>query len=1159
MPDGQVETAYSTLSQHFEMPPIEEFKRGLRSSQGRAQAYQILSSIYDMPPIEEFDSSLAKEVEPSIGQSIVEGLRLSSSGGILGVDLPPEEPQGIGTGIARGIGEMAGDIPAGLVGGVLGTLGGLITGPGAIPAAGAGYMALPEMVKQMTGRKEFSGKEAAKETLLGGATSWVGGILGKVAEPLGKLGSGLARTLGESGTYIGGEAALSGKAPTSTEVGTGIAVPVAMELGMRGAGKLAKKALKKELPPHIGIKEGQEIPGSPIANLSSQQLVNQEIYAKAKDLAATNPFLTQALMSSELGISDAYAKRILNQLETDKFIKPPDSRGRRFVSTPPPPPPAHSGSTEIPEIAKKEGHKMWKGWRYLLSPERATTENKGMFKGGRGHIEVDINNPKAQDISAKIVGTQLYGSQRLTDAEALFRRASHGLSEKEQEMVGGATELIGKTDPKSVAKLASMPEAVVRSATMLRDWFDSMKQDIRDAFRHRLSRDFSPSQKSAFDEAISLRPKTPDAPQPDFISIGSKYKVDPTWLTDMYQKYNDIDFWGMNDYVTKIEIGQYKVVDKSGQVRAVGETRREALKKLAELRQKFPDVKFSDNPIITEFKKSIDPFKVRKDILLGEKNIFKALPAYARSVYKKILIEPMDYDVRRYMDENPELFSQHVKATIEDQLDYARGHYAFGDKLTDQLAFRLGVKPQMWSRFTSTANSITAKLLLGWRLPNYFINLISGYEKTAIKSSPVWLKRAIDFMDSPQGKKFLDEEERLGSLALDVALGSAGDVKSTAAWYDPIKVYSMAEPPVRKFALVAPYIYAKGKLGLPEAEAREYARRSLRLTNFSYNTAALPKFLRSPSGKFFGQFKNYLAKETEFIHSLTPSEFAQHIVFQGLMTGARGFVLFAKSIPVLGALGLLDKLEEGINQSGNFASRGIPGMLGFDIAPSATVQVAADKLEDTAGPFVSSMIKLYQGTLGAYDSTKGKLENALDWAESLLAITRSWGDIISATISDDGWIYRKVDGKTKKVWKPSSDYDKLLLSLGFNPIGKSKQEVALRIWRRQEREAVETVETMRDNIVRKMLGQDQQLRRLAHALLERGTKGTPDNFMQEIVTMLAVDGKLDDEDLKDAASLGLTGQGLAQALKAAKTDPRLKEIMRANVVRKGKALELLQE
>ena len=1159
MPERQVETAYNTLSQHFEMPSIDEFKKGLRSSQGRAQAYQSLSSLYDMPSIEEFDSSIAKEVEPSIGQAFVEGLRSSSSGGIFGVDLPPEEPQGIGTGIARGIGEMAGDIPVGLVGVTAGTLGGLVTGPGAVITGGAGYMALPEMVKQITGRKGFSAKDLGKEALLGGFTAGTGKVAGKLAKPLGKVGSRLARTLGESAAFIGGEAVLSGEVPTSTDVGAGLAVPIAMELGIKGAGKLAKKVTQSAIPPHISVKEGQQVPGSPITNLSSQQLVNQEVYTKAKDLATSNPFLTQAMMNSELGINTPYAKRILNQLETDGFIKPPDSRGRRFVSTPPPPPPVHSGSIEIPNISAKEGHKMWKGWRYLLSPERAATENKGMFKGGRGHIEVDLNNPKAQDISAKIVGTQLYGSQRLTDAEALFRRASHGLSKKEQELVGNATELIGKTDSKSVAKLATIPEAIFRSAKMLRDWFDSIKQDIRDSFKHRLSRDFSPSQRSAFDEAVSLRPKNPGEPQPDFIRLGSKYKVDPTWLTDMYQKYNGIDFWGISDYVTKIEIGQYKVVDKSGQVRAVGETRREALKKLGELKNKFPDVEFSDNPIITEFSKSIDPFKVRKDILLGEKNIFKALPIYARSVYKKILIEPMDYDVRRYMDENPGVFSQHVKATIQDQLDYAGGKYAFGDKLTDQLAFRLGVKPQMWSRFTSTANSITARLLLGWRIPNYFINLVSGYEKTAIKSSPVWLKRAVDFMDSSQGKKFLDEEERLGSLALDIALGTAGDIKSTAKWYDPIKIYSMAEPPVRKFALIVPYVYAKGKLGLPEAEAREYARRSLRLTNFSYNTAALPKFLRSPSGKFFGQFKNYLAKETEFIHSLTPSEFAQHIVFQGLMTGARGFVLFAKSIPVLGALGLLDKLEEGVNQLGDFASRGIPGMLGFDIAPSATLQVAADRPEDAVGPFISNVVKLYKNTLGSYDSTEGKLENVLDWVYSLPAIMRSWGDIISSTISDDGWIYRKVGGKTKKVWKPSSDYDKLLLSLGFNPIGKSRQEVALRIWREQEREATETVETIRDGLVRKMLGQDQQLRRLAISLLDRGTGGAPNDFMQEIVTMLAVDGKLDDEDLKDATSLGLTSQGLAQALKTAKIDPRLKEVMRANVVRKGKTLELLKE
>jgi len=1169
----EVDRAYQTLSKHYQMPPAEEFKVRLRTPEGRMEAYQSLSSHYQMPDADEFEGKMREAVQPSFGEAFIEGLRQSSAAGILGAKDAPPEPESFFPSVVRGFGELAGDIPVGIVGssigGSIGGAAGLLGGPaaeitvpiGAAIGQGAGFFAAPEIVKQLTGKKQKSLKNVGKEALLGGLTAGTGKLIEPFVKPAGKIAGPVLKQFAEGLAFTGGEAALSGEVPTPAQAVTGIVTPAAMELGFRGAAKIGERLKGKksqQLPPHISIREGQQAPASPIAPFESSALINQEVYNRAKGVIDSNPYVTQSLLSDELGISLPYAKRILNQFETEKILKSPDNRGRRYSNAEPVAPPVHRASEEVVTL-QKEGHKIAKPWRYILRPERVTTPNKGIFRGGRGTIEVNLEHPQAQDISSKIIGSQLYVSQRITDALAFFNKAKYGLDSKEKEMIGDAVELIGKTDSVSLNRISSLPPAVANTAKMLRNWFDSMKEDIRDSYRHKLGRDFSPTQRAAFEEAISQKPKQPGQPDVDILSVSTKHRIDPVWLTDVYNKYKAIDFWGMKDFVTKIEVGQYKVVDKTGQVRAVAETRRDAAKKLAELKKRFPTVQFSEQPIITEFREPVNPLEHRKDILLGEKDIFKALPAYARAVYKKIVVEPMDYDVRRYMDENPKLFSQNVRAAVEDQLKYAKGKYALGDQLTDQFAFRLGVKPALWSRFTSVANKITSRLLLGWRLPNYFINLFSGYEKSAIKITPPYIKRAVEFMNSPQGKRFLAEEERLGSLGLDVNLGTAGEAKSTAKWYDPVKVYSMAEPPVRKFGLAAPYVYAKEKLKLAEPEAREYARRSLRLTNLTYNTAALPAFLRSPSGKFFGQFKSYLSGELEFIHSLTPSEFAQHMLFQGAMTGARGFVLFAKSIPVLGALGLLDKLEDGINQLGDFASRGIPGMLGFDIAPSATLQIASDRIEDAAGPFASKMIDLYRNTLGSYEDTKGKLENAMDWISQLPTIARSWNDIISSIISDDGWIYRSVDGKVKKVWRPSSDYDKMLLTLGFNPIGKSKQEVALRMWREDERAAEANQEALRNRIVRKMLGQDQQSRRLAHAILNTQAKRLPDDFLQDVVSWLAVDGRLDNEELKNAAALGLTGQGLGQALRNAKTDPRLKEVMRANVMRKAKALELLNE
>jgi hypothetical protein len=1174
---------YGLLSQQFQMPEFDEFRRGLRAPENRLQAYELLSQRFEMPDIEEFSKGILSEVKPSLGERFfIEGAFKSSSiGALFGAEEPPEEiPEDLAGELAKGAGEIAGDIPIGAVtgaglglagaklGGAIGTL--IAPGPGTAIGAGTGYLlgqgagflVGPELVKQLTGRKEKDIGELSKLAAIGGLSAGIGRIAQPLGKPLGKFGERGARLLGESTGFIGAESAIEGQPPTPEQIGIGLAFPVALEasgaLGRKAGKAISEKfrpVTQRPIPPHVGTKEGLEISGSPIGILQEEQLINPEFLAKAREIAVGNPYVTQTLIRTELEVSEGMSKRILNQLESEGFIKPPDKAGRRFTVQDPPPVSPHRAADEIGELGNEgrtpEGHRLSKFWRYILRPERATAENKGLFRGGRA-VEVDITNPKAQDISSKIIGTQLYISQRKSDADRIFDRAKQGLSKDEQLLVGRASELAGKTDQTSLDKFNKYPDSVKNSAKIIRSWFDSIKEDIRDAYRHRLLRDLAPSQRSAYLEATAQR-------APNIGEIALRHRVDPEWLKGEWGKYRDIDLWGIEDFVTKIEIGAYKIIDKTGQVRAVAETRRDAMKKLKEIRERFPTMEFSDRPIVTEYSDPINPLARRKDILLGEKDIFKALPAYTAAVYKRIILEPVEYDVRRYMENNPKLFTPTVKAVIEDQLAYARGTKSFGDRITDDLAFRMGIKPDLWSRFVSTSNKITSRLLLGWRLPNYLVNLYSGMAKTLIKTSPKWAKRAVEYMDTPEGKKFLAEEERLGSLALDVRLGLEGEALSTAKWYDPLKIYSLAEPPNRKFGLVVPYLYARDGLKMTDAAAREYARRTLRLTNLSYNTAALPGFLRSPSGKFFGQFKSYLAGEIEFIHSLTPAELAQYTLAQFLATGARGFILFAKSLPILGAMGFLDKLEEGINQLGDFWSRGIPGMMGFDIAPQATIQLAPGRIEDAAGPFVGNMARLYQQTLGSLENTEGRIENAIEWAYQLPTIMKSWNDILSSVISDDGWIYRKDrDGKVSKVWRPDSDWDRLLLALDFNPIEKSKTQTALQIWKEEDRKHQANQRAMRNRLVRKLVGQDKLVNRLGHRMLRENLEGLPNDFIQSAVSYLAVNDQLTDEEIKDAAALGLTAQGLSQAVRNAKTDPQVREIMRAELIRKGRALELLQ-
>jgi len=214
--------------------------------------------------------------EPSYGSNLLEGLKASSLGQLLGYDTQyPTGDAPFSESLAFKAGALGGDVPtmsigSALGGGLAGLLGG---GPlGAVIGAGAGAFGLPELIKQAVSYfKTPSDKDASlvekigsigdiflqtgKQGLIGAATGGAGRLfpLLKMAPGLSKLaGSKAGRELIKGGTELaamtGASSLLEGELPSVKDV----AENVLLLGGMKGAGAVvggAKRALGKKLLP----------------------------------------------------------------------------------------------------------------------------------------------------------------------------------------------------------------------------------------------------------------------------------------------------------------------------------------------------------------------------------------------------------------------------------------------------------------------------------------------------------------------------------------------------------------------------------------------------------------------------------------------------------------------------------------------------------------------------------------------------------------------------------------------------------------------------------------------------------------------------------------------------------------------------------------------
>jgi hypothetical protein len=472
----------------------------------------------------------------------------------------------------------------------------------------------------------------------------------------------------------------------------------------------------------------------------------------------------------------------------------------------------------------------------------------------------------------------------------------------------------------------------------------------------------------------------------------------------------------------------------------------------------------------------------RQGVLKGEDNVIKLLYVYSKMINKKIMLDPAIHDLKAGMGK---VGSKGARDILIDQIEIAKGIYHWQDKVFDSMveSFNeklekvigkvvgvkpvISAKPMALSRTLSKIRGVEANLKLGYRPVTAFVNFAGGHGHTWVKYGKDYMKKAYEFLKTRQGQDFILEEEPHLAVAHSVDIGGnpvplAG--KGKLKKLHPLYLFTSAELPTRKLGITAAYLYAKDNLyneqgeRYSDAEARAFARRSVRFNQFVYNMVSMPKWMRSPLGRTVGQFKSYLIQEMQFISQLKGIEFLRYAGLQMALAGPRGIIYLLRSFPFLSVMGLLDSLEEWMNKKhddipliGNAIptlSRGIVGLLGGDISAPAVVQLP-NRLEDWSGPFFSDVFKLYKTVMKPFLETgEMDIRDVKDWVNSLAPAMYYWNQAIDAYTDPEGWVR---DRNGEKLYLVDSDWQYMLLAMSIPPIEKTQADVVRRVLRREEK------------------------------------------------------------------------------------------------------------
>lgn len=709
------------------------------------------------------------------------------------------------------------------------------------------------------------------------------------------------------------------------------------------------------------------------------------------------------------------------------------------------------------------------------------------------------NGTMAEKPVFDILSADSFSNHRTHQDYSVLRDAKKDLSEQEQKNVRKVLE--GKIEGNEKEQAA---------AITIRRWLDEKRAEYQGFLQAEFRKQLSKGEQTILDGLIAGE---------DILRINAKAKrlnVDLEVMQDIAREYKAIDKWGLDDYVTKVELGRWKVMANvmgedgkmSRQVVAVGLSKEHAADKAASWLAEHPEVDklylddsftaFSDekasvtpaqygsmmNKLAKAIKEQeidlgkgiakrmaqkamarnfvVEPSKVwspfvqeRRYQLRGEENVFDILPAYARSMNRKMNLDPVLDNIRSMSSKMP----PNMRAGVLELADAVKGKYYAEDQAVDALLKALantrigqaaGWEPRGKALTRAIANmrEIETKVKMGFRPIAAIVNFVTGQMNIWAKTGTNYYVRGALFLRTPEGRALIKAEAPY--LGVNVLEDPSGQLKRESR---SLRMYSWVELPNREMSIAANYLYAKEKHGMSDSAAREFARKANWMQQTLYTVGALPRALRGPAGRLVGQFKPWLANQIEFFNSLSPTEKARYSAAMLAITGPQGAIIMLKSLPFLGMLGMWDDMAEWLNKEFPKLGRGAAGMLtGADVGASAVPQLP-QKGTDWIGPTLSDMTKIWDGIIKPLvDGEKIGWRNYNDVAQGIVPVWKHMYRLVEQLVDKDGWVKDERGTRLYQIPKDPADIAAFSArtAASAESIGIAQKRLAMRIWERKE-------------------------------------------------------------------------------------------------------------
>lgn len=281
----------------------------------------------------------------------------------------------------------------------------------------------------------------------------------------------------------------------------------------------------------------------------------------------------------------------------------------------------------------------------------------------------------------------------------------------------------------------TVTQAMREGAGKVRDWLDYMRDRYRDHLKGEYARYLKDKELGALNDLISGKP---------IIQVAKRWKIkNLDVVKSIYDEYNKLENWGLDDYLPKVELGSYRILSPQGTVVGVALSRKHAVEKIMEMIDTYPEYKgdfYIDNtPRSAMFEnltgvssskayysivhklanaikeevegidggiaeqlakrsvkkqfsvKPVDKYseftKVREDYLQGEKDIFPVLAKYSRVMEKKMALDPVIHEYKKNVRDKLSL-TPNLRDATDRLLEDTKGKYWKVDQAIDSLLIR---------------------------------------------------------------------------------------------------------------------------------------------------------------------------------------------------------------------------------------------------------------------------------------------------------------------------------------------------------------------------------------------------------------------------------------------------------------------------------------